>query len=284
MQEQILECIAAMGRDGKTVVAVAVTEQYKGVICLFDRSLSATPEVGKTIYTYNYEIRSRTVEGKERKYGIIYSWHYKKEDAEEELKRYKQKMAEEKLEKSVREAVEFARRLSIDEEDKKAIEKLVREGVKPSHMKSVDVLFYDADTRTGQVYLGVCSGGQVYKHPPGTDLFYVGAVWVGDGVLRVSQTEESMANIVRLVKAVEPDARVYQVKDAELGHVTAYIAVDSREKRELAEKAVKAYEELIKLNLLQHEREPILAKIEDMLRRLAKRVETREREKAEVSV
>jgi len=281
MQEQILECITAMGRDGKTVIAVAATGQYKGVICLFDRSCPNTPEVGKTIYTYNYEIRSRTVEGKERKYGIIYSWHYTREEAEAELRRYKQKMAEEKLEKSVREAVEFARSLNIDEEDKKAIEKLVREGVKPSHMKSVDVLFYDVDTRTGQVYLGVCSGGRVYKYPPGTVLYFVGTVWVGDGVLRVSHTEESMKGIVRLVKAVAPDARVYQVEDAELGHVIAYIAVDTREKRELAEKAVKAYEELIKLNLLQHEREPILAKIEDMLRRLAKRGKTEER--AEVS-
>jgi len=283
VQERILECMTALGRDGKTVIAVAVSEQHKGVICLFDRSLSATPEVGRKIYTYNYEVRSRAVEGRERKYGVIYSWHDTREETEEELRRYKQRVAEEKLERSVREAVEFARRLDIDEEDKKSIERLVREGAAPSHMKSVDVVFYDADTRMGKVYPGVCSGGQVYKYPPGVDLFYVKPVWVGDSTLRVSYKESSMKNALRLVKAVAPDARVYLVEDAELGNVTAYIAVDSREKRELAEKAVKAYDELLKFNLLQHEMEGILAKMEDTLRRLAKRGKPEEREKAEVS-
>jgi len=259
MQEQLLECLVVQGKDGKPVALVAV-DPNRGVICLFDRSLASLPEIGRRIYTYNYEIRSKVgADGKERKYGVIYSWHYTKEEAEKELAEYRQRELREKLEKSVMEALAFVQGLDISEEDKIRLSNLVTAGTVPERLDTVDLLFFHKTD--SEVFIAVGAQGALHAYPAYYTPREDELVKARKYVLEVDP--EVLPAITRVVSS----ARVYRVKRA------AYIVIDSRKEYRVAALLKRALDELHQLRLSSDLTAAVAEKIVEKVEALARKDE-----------
>lgn len=251
MQEEILKCVVMRGRDEKPIAIVTEGED-KGVICLFDRGLKKLPEIGKTIYTFNYEVRTKAHEGGEKKYGIIYSWHYAPEDAEKERIDFITKQRKERLEREMQNAITLTESLKeVSQEDKEKIKNLILRGEIPEKLDSVDLLFFRKEE--DKVEICICAKGFTYKYPDNAWFREEMLVKSGGHVVRVDPAFDSV------ISRLELRAREYDVDGVR------YLIFKSPEEYRKTKTLLKIYEKLYELHLPYDLEETVIEKIIEKL-------------------